>query len=99
MMAKVVEERYPWGWLLSRKYYLGRLLHRDDGPALEYFHPNGTLWCQAWYSHGLLHRIDGPAVFWFHPDGAIADESHWLNDSFVTYDEYCQLVGAHHSEK
>jgi hypothetical protein len=37
---------------------LNGLLHREDGPAVEY--ANGD---EAWYKNGLLHREDGPAVF------------------------------------
>lgn len=35
----------------------GRLLHRNDGPAVE--RADGTL---EWWQHGYLHRDDGPAV-------------------------------------
>lgn len=35
----------------------GGRLHREDGPALEYF--NGT---KYWYKNGKRHREDGPAV-------------------------------------
>ncbi len=33
------------------------LLHREDGPAVEFF--NGT---KYWYKDGKLHREDGPAI-------------------------------------
>lgn len=33
-------------------------LHRDGGPALEFFHSR----VKKWYKHGKLHREDGPAV-------------------------------------
>ena len=33
------------------------LLHREDGPAIEY--KNGD---KAWYKFGVLHRLDGPAI-------------------------------------
>jgi hypothetical protein len=37
-------------------HYQNGLLHREDGPAVEY--PSGSvLWCQ----NGLRHRLDGPA--------------------------------------
>jgi hypothetical protein len=35
----------------------GGILHRLDGPAIEYFY--GT---KQWYQHGALHRLDGPAA-------------------------------------
>jgi len=37
-------------------YYKNGLLHREDGPAIEY--PNGG---KSWYKNGKLHREDGPA--------------------------------------
>jgi len=33
-----------------------RILHREDGPAIEY--ENGN---KVWYLNGACHRIDGPA--------------------------------------
>ena len=44
----------------SRRYYnTNGLLHRTDGPAVEY--ADGD---KSWYQNGQLHRIDGPAVEW-----------------------------------
>lgn len=42
------------------RYYKDKektILHREDGPAIEYL--NGD---KAWYRDGKLHREDGPAV-------------------------------------
>jgi hypothetical protein len=39
------------------EWRLVHLLHRDDGPAIEY--SDGE---KVWYQHGLRHRIDGPAL-------------------------------------
>jgi hypothetical protein len=44
----------------SKYYYCDAgqsILHRDDGPAIEY--ANGS---KYWYQNGKLHRDDGPAV-------------------------------------
>ena len=41
-------------------YYKDRgkhILHRTDGPAIEY--PDGN---KQWVVNGVLHRLDGPAV-------------------------------------
>ena len=43
-------------------WYLNDLLHREDGPAVEY--PSGL---KCWYLNGNLHREDGPALE--HADG------------------------------
>ena len=41
----------------KEKWYHNGLLHREDGPAVEWV--DGT---KQWYQNGLLHRIDGPAT-------------------------------------
>ena len=38
-------------------YYQGGLLHREDGPAVEW--SNGV---KEWWQYGELHREDGPAI-------------------------------------
>jgi len=41
----------------TKRWYKNGVLHREDGPAVEYV--NGT---KNWYKNGLLHRDDGPAI-------------------------------------
>ncbi len=41
----------------TTEYYLNGLLHRLDGPAIEY--SNGA---KEWYLNGKRHRVDGPAI-------------------------------------
>ena len=46
----------------SKHYYKDKektILHREDGPAIEY--ADGS---KGWYQNGKLHRIDGPALEW-----------------------------------
>ena len=40
-----------------KRYTLNGLIHRVDGPAIEY--TDGT---KHWYRHGKRHRENGPAV-------------------------------------
>jgi hypothetical protein len=40
-----------------KRYYKNNLLHREDGPALEYANRD-----KFWYLNGKSHRLDGPAV-------------------------------------
>ena len=49
-------------------YYKDSILHREDGPAIEYTNED-----KEWYQNGKLHRIDGPAIeyiskdkYWFY---------------------------------
>jgi len=46
----------------TKRYYVNNVLHREDGPAVEY--ANGDKW---WYKNGELHREEGPAIE--HPNG------------------------------
>ena len=67
----------------NRLYYNSAgLLHRDDGPAIEY--PDGS---KYWWQNGLLHRIDGPAIIL--PDGR---KWWYLNDKLLTEAEFNQAV-------
>jgi len=43
----------------AKRWYLDELLHREDGPAIEY--TNGD---KYWWLNGKLHRENGPAVEW-----------------------------------
>jgi len=40
-------------------YYKNQLLHREDGPAIEYY--NGD---KHWYINGWHHRVNGPAILY-----------------------------------
>lgn len=52
-----------------KKHYLGAILHREAGPAIEY--PDGS---GEWFLNGKRHRIDGPAV-----DGVNGTFEWWEN--------------------
>lgn len=59
------------------RYYNEKgLLHKLDGPAVEY--PNGI---KAWYQNGELHRLDGPAIEY--PNG---DKSWYQNGKYHRLD-------------
>jgi hypothetical protein len=47
----------------NRFWYLNDILHREDGPAVEF--TNGDKFC---YLNGKLHRVDGPAIEWENGD-------------------------------
>ena len=41
----------------DKYYYINNLLHREDGPAVEFI--DGS---KFWYVNNRLHREDGPAI-------------------------------------
>ena len=57
-------------------------LHREDGPAIEYF--NGI---REWFKNGLRHREDGPAVIW--ENGA---HEYYLNGKEYTKEDYWKEI-------
>ena len=76
------------------------LLHREDGPAIEWASEN-----KEWWIHGELHREDGPArittrgMFWWyhgkkHREGGPAEEfsnggRYWyINGDILTEEEH-----------
>ena len=57
----------------DKRYYADRemtILHREDGPAVEYANGN-----KEWYINDKLHREDGPAVEYIN-----GYKAWWLND-------------------
>lgn len=66
----------------AKRWYLDELLHREDGPAIEY--TNGD---KYWWLNGKLHRENGPAVEWSNGD------KYWfLNGEEVTKEEVMDPV-------
>tara|TARA_R110000868_G_scaffold77151_3_gene221249 strand:+ start:2082 stop:2342 length:261 start_codon:yes stop_codon:yes gene_type:complete len=57
-------------------WYLNGLLHRTDGPAIEF--SNGD---KSWYLNGLRHREDGPAY-----EGVYGLQSWYYHGSYI----YCK---------
>ena len=47
----------PGNWMQSNGHPEWCKLHREDGPALEWFDRS-----KRWYLNGKLHREDGPAI-------------------------------------
>ena len=65
----------------NKSYYSDRdmkILHRDEGPAVEY--ADGD---KAWWLNGKCHREDGPAY-----EGADGYKEWYLNDEYVTEEEF-----------
>jgi hypothetical protein len=49
------------------------ILHREDGPAAEYYQGAKT-----WALNGKKHRLDGPAI-----ESADGYKAWWVNDVFI----------------
>jgi len=62
MFEKIIDS-YGISWYEDLDDSGIRILHREDGPAIEYY--NGR---KEWYFHGTHHREDGPAIIT--PDGS-----------------------------
>jgi hypothetical protein len=68
-----------------KRYWKNNMLHRDDGPAIEFL--DGRRKC--WYKNGKYHREDGPAVWeasgycaWY-----IEDNLHRLDGPALIYED------------
>lgn len=61
-----------------KEWYINGLLHREDGPALEWISGKSD-----YYSEGKRHRIDGPAVI--QTDGT---HQYWINGFKLTKREF-----------
>ena len=64
----------------NKRYYVNNVLHREDGPAVEY--ASGE---KFWYNNGLLHREEGPASvlygefkYWY-----LNGKCYGVNDAFT----------------
>jgi hypothetical protein len=66
----------------TKWWKLNGVLHREDGPAVEYWEGS-----TEWWLNGELHRVDGPAI-------SYANEyKQWcLNGNRYSYDKWFQLL-------
>lgn len=55
-----------------------RILHREDGPAVEYANGN-----KQWFLNGKCHREDGPAI-----ELAGGFKAWWLNGEYLSEAEF-----------
>jgi len=65
----------------TKRHYSDRnmeILHREDGPAIEY--TNGR---KAWFINGEYHREDGPAI-----EDADGYKEWFINDERLTEKEF-----------
>ena len=81
-MIEYKVEVYPSG---TKKWFVHEVLHREDGPACEYF--NGE---KSWWINGKRHREEGPAV-----EYADGTKSWYLNDERLTEAEFLSRTTKH----
>jgi hypothetical protein len=62
----------------DRYWWQNGVLHRVDGPAVEYV--NGY---RQWWQNDQLHRLDGPAIEW-----ANGDREWWINGKKFTQKQF-----------
>jgi len=67
-------------WQHSRRWYKkGKLLHRENGPAVEF--DNGT---KYWLINNQYHRLDGPAIEMNDYDTKL----YYINNKRLTTEDY-----------
>jgi hypothetical protein len=62
----------------DKTWYLNGVLHRTDGPAMEF-----TSGHKSWWLNGFRHRTDGPAM-----EFASGYKSWYLNGILYSFDEF-----------
>ena len=73
----------------NKSWRLNGMFHREDGPAIEYYHGP-----KIWFKYGDYHRLDGPAIIrwdgsflWFINDNDVTDEiTNWAKDNDIDLD-------------
>ena len=70
---------YANGSIMSKKFYVDGVLHRNDKPAKIVFYENGSIEQEEFYVHGKLHRDPGlgPAK--------IVYNKHWGTIMFTSF--------------
>ena len=75
---------------IVKEYYLNGLLHREDGPAVEY--KDGH---RCWFLDGQRHRTDGPACYTIVNAGDYSNQSWCVQGEKIdcdTQEEFEQLM-------
>lgn len=62
-----------------------RIVKHCDGSYVETYHKKGNV--KYW------HREDGPAQIEYNEDGSIAYETYWVNDEYLSKEEWEQEFG------
>jgi len=76
-------DEFDHGYYCNNKcYWRGYLVHREDGPAVEW--EDGL---KAWWLNGERHRKDGPAI-----EYSNGDKEYWLNGEYYSKEEYYTII-------
>ena len=95
MDKSVVEKTYyPNGNIQFERYYMGKLYHRENGPAVIWHDENGRVSRKTYYIMGRSHRESGPAWIYYNEDGSVESEYYYLNGKPYTKDQWYQRLTA-----
>jgi len=78
-----------WYDTSGKQYFRGCLVHREDGPAIEW--KNGS---KIWYIDGKRHREDGPAC-----EYSNGDKYWYLNGKEYSKEEYLKIISLKSKKK
>jgi hypothetical protein len=68
-------------------YYLNDKLHRENGPARQYWYENGKKCYEDYHLDNKYHREDGPACQYWYENGKKCYEDYYLNGKKVSKEE------------
>jgi hypothetical protein len=76
---KPIIKYYPNGQKWFEEWWLNGELHREDGPAIQFWRKNGQKEKEVWKNNGKDHRKDGPARQYWYSNGQKKIEIWLLN--------------------
>jgi hypothetical protein len=76
----------------SEEWKVNGEIHREDGPAIQFWYENGQKWIESWLLNGYLHREDGPVYQEWSKNGQKKDEWWYLNDKEYSRGEWVEKL-------
>jgi len=99
---EIREDFYENGQKKSEIWYLNGELHREDGPAYQFWYKNGQKQYESWYLNNKRHREGGLAYQRWYENGQKKFEGWFLNDKRYTKEEWInelKEIGSEHYEE
>lgn len=79
-MEELIKDYYENKNIKSKKYFVNKKCHKENGPAIIDYYENGNIKSETYYINDKLHREDGPASIEYNPKGGISYEHYFIND-------------------